>query len=470
MSLKEQLKQKTGRWWPWLTLPVRILRLLVGAIRDLPRMLRFERVRATRRFSAECRRRLAIERDGDRLGVAVDVTPYWEKLTGVGWYLHQLLTHLASEDSVRLHLYGPTMFLDVGDPPPAVELPTGMSLRAMSIAVPPDVLFPSVLTRLLRRLEPWLVRRQRHDVVFAPNFLVPEKLRRSRGALVVMVHDLGVRQVTWSLDDRTREALEHGLEASLARAAAVITPSRAVADELVAAGLGAAEAVTAIHHGPGQVASASVAPKPAQVPSRYALFVGTLEPRKNLALLLEVWPKLRQRRPDFPPLVVCGGWGWKTESMRDRVTVAQAEGWLQPLGYVGDAPLLALYRDARLLVFPSLYEGFGLPLLEAMAVGCPVVCSDLPVFREVAGAAAEYAPTNDAAAWVEALLRVESDAGRRAELGRLGLERAASFDWERSARETLDVWRGAAGRVVAGARDRSGAAVRGGGVSQADPT
>ena len=125
MSLKEELKQKTGRWWPWLTLPVRVLRVLFGAIRDLPRMLRWDRVRATRRFYAECRRRLVLDRDGDRLAVAVDVTPYWEKLTGVGWYLHQLLSHLASEDSVRLYLYGPTVFLDAGDPPPAVELPVG---------------------------------------------------------------------------------------------------------------------------------------------------------------------------------------------------------------------------------------------------------------------------------------------------------------------------------------------------------
>jgi alpha-1,3-rhamnosyl/mannosyltransferase len=469
MSLKEQLKQKTGRWWPWLTLPVRMVRLLLGAIIDLPRMLRWDRVRATRRFSAECRQRLALDRGGDRLAVAVDVTPYWEKLTGVGWYLHQLLSHLASEESVRLYLYGPTVFLDSGDPPPAVELPTGPSLRTMAIVVPPDVLFPSVLVRLLRRLEPRLIARQQHDVVFAPNFLVPAKLRRSSGALVVMVHDLGVRHVGWSLDDRTREALEHGLEASLARAAAVITPSRAVGDELVAAGLAKLAVVTAIHHGPGQVASAGPAAKPPDVPERYALFVGTLEPRKNLELLLELWPRLRRDHRDWPALVVVGGWGWKTESMRERVDLAQREGWLRSLGYVGDAPLLALYRGARFLVFPSLYEGFGLPLLEAMAVGCPVVCSDLPVFREVAGDAAEYVPAGDHSTWVEALLRVESDPDRRAELHRLGLERAAAFDWERSVGETLDVWRIAAGRGVRGVHGVAGGEVRSG-VSQADPT
>ena len=381
-----------------------------------------------------------------RLSVAVDVTPYWEKLTGVGWYLHQLLTHLAADDSLRLHLYGPTVFLDAGDPKPAVALPQGPSLFDASIAVPPDVLFPGVLTRLLRRFEPRLVARRRHDVVFAPNFLVPEKLRRSRGALVVMVHDLGVRHVTWSLDDRTREALERGLEASLARAAAVITPSQAVADEVVAAGLAPAARVRAIHHGPGQIASAAPAPRPAddarplRALRRHAR--AAQEPRppaRGVAGVAPRSPRLafaRRRR---------------RLGLEDRVharphRARRARGLARALGYVDDAPLLALYRGARFLVFPSLYEGFGLPLLEAMAVGCPVVCSDLPVFREVAGDAAEYARTSDARAWIDALVRVESDAARRAELERAGLARAAAFDWDRSARETLEVWRAAAAR------------------------
>jgi alpha-1,3-rhamnosyl/mannosyltransferase len=273
------------------------------------------------------------------------------------------------------------------------------------------------------------------------------------------VHDLGVRTVRWSLDDRTREALERGLESSLRRAAAVITPSQAVADEVVAAGLAPAAATTAIHHGPGQVASAAQAAKPAGVPERYALFVGTLEPRKNLELLLELWPALRAERGDWPPLVVCGGWGWKTESMRDRMAQAQREGWLLALGYVGDAELLALYRGARLLAFPSLYEGFGLPLLEALAVECPVVCTDLAVFREVAGPAAEYAPAGDRARWIDALRRVEEDAARRAELARTGLARASTFDWDRAARRTLEVWRRAAnGTAATGGRVASGAA------------
>jgi alpha-1,3-rhamnosyl/mannosyltransferase len=478
MLLKDWLKRRTGRLWPWLTLPVRILRLVLRTLRDLPRMLRWDRVRATRRFLVECRGRLAIDgarRDaglpgaaggdaerigGERLIVAVDVNPYWEPLTGVGWYLHQLLTHLAADESIRLYLYGPTVFLDAGDSPPTVPLPVGPSLEHVAIVVPRDVLFPHLMVRVLRRLEPWILARQGHDVVFAPNFLVPAKLRRCRGAVVVMVHDLGVRHVAWSLDDRTREALEHDLERSLARAAAVITPSRAVGDEVVAAGLAPAGAVTAIHHGPGQVRGIAAAQRPAGVPERYALFVGTLEPRKNLELLLEIWPVLRRERADWPALVVCGGWGWKTETVRERVEAARREGWLHPLGYVDDVLLGTLYHGARFLVFPSLYEGFGLPLLEAMAAGCPVVCSDLPVFREVAGAAAEYAPRGDAAAWIDPLRRLEADPERRVELSRLGVARAAAFGWERAARETLEVWRAAAGARSVEGRAGGGVAAR----------
>jgi alpha-1,3-rhamnosyl/mannosyltransferase len=206
--------------------------------------------------------------------------------------------------------------------------------------------------------------------------------------------------------------------------------------------------VTPIHHGPGQLRSAAAAALPAGVPSRYALFVGTLEPRKNLELLLDAWPVLRAEQADWPGLVVCGGWGWKTEQVRERVVRAQDEGWLHALGYVDDAALGALYRGARFLVFPSLYEGFGLPLLEALAAGCPVLCSDLPVFREVAGAAADYAPAGTAELWLDPLRRLHGDAERRAELARLGLARAAEFSWERAARETIEVLRAAAGRVA----------------------
>src|SRR5688572_28532246 len=115
MQAKEWLKQRTGRLWPWLTLPVRLARLLVASVRDLPRMLRWDRLRATQRFLSQCHNDLALDRarhDDGRLRVAVDVNPYWENLTGVGWYVHQLLSHLADDDSVRLHLYCPTVFLD----------------------------------------------------------------------------------------------------------------------------------------------------------------------------------------------------------------------------------------------------------------------------------------------------------------------------------------------------------------------
>ncbi|HVR29845.1 MAG TPA: glycosyltransferase family 1 protein [Thermoanaerobaculia bacterium] len=456
--LKDWLKRRTGRLWPWIALPVRAGRHVGRSVLELPRTLRWGRVRATLHFASACRRELAVDRG--RLTVAVDVNPYWEKLTGVGWYLHQILTHLAADDSIRLYLYGPTLFLAAGDPAPAVALPQGPALRRMAVVVPETVLFPRLLVRALRRLEPWIVARQGHDVVFAPNFLVPQKLGRCPGALVVTVHDLGVRRVAWSLDDRTRKALDSGLEASLARAAAVITPSQAVGQEVVAAGLASAEVVAPIHHGPGQLGKARGAPLPVRVPRRYVLFVGTLEPRKNLELVLEAWSALRGERSDWPPLVVCGGWGWKSERVRERVEIAGREGWLVHLGYVDDAALAALYRGALFLVFPSLYEGFGLPLLEALAAGCPVVCSDLPVFREVAGAAAEYAPAADAASWLEPLRRLHADHDRRVELARLGVARAAQFSWERAARETLEVLRSASGRIGTEGSAGKGAATR----------
>ncbi|HUP41606.1 MAG TPA: glycosyltransferase family 1 protein, partial [Thermoanaerobaculia bacterium] len=179
--------------------------------------------------------------------------------------------------------------------------------------------------------------------------------------------------------------------------------------------------------------------------------VGTLEPRKNLETLLDAWPALRRRRAaaggagEVPPLVLCGQLGWKSEGLRRRVEEARAEGWLHHLGYVDEAALGALYRGARLFVFPSRYEGFGLPVLEALAAGVPVVASDLPVLRELAGDAVLYAPPTDVEEWVRQVAAVLDDPELARRLAAAGRERAKGYTWERAAELHVQVFREAAG-------------------------
>ncbi len=375
-----------------------------------------------------------------RLTVAVDAAAFWEPLTGVGWYLFELLRHLADAEGLRLRLYGPTLFPDPDAPGPVVELPSGPAVERVPAAPPPGGWGRRrVVLRALRAIEPLVVAGHRNAVLFAPNFILPRTFRLARGAVVATVHDLAFRRLPGTVREETRAALDAHFHRTLARAREVVTVSRAVRDELLAAEPLDPARVTAIPHGPGRLSGRPGAGLPAWAPERYVLHVGTVEPRKNIELLLRVWEAWTAEDPAAPALVLCGRRGWKSGGLHEAFAAAEAAGWLRHPGYVDDDALAALYRRALAVVCPSLYEGFGLPLVEALAAGVPVLASDLAVFREVAGDAAVFLPADDAAAWRRALAELAGDASLRARLGARGRERARAFDWAAAAARTRAV-------------------------------
>lgn len=176
-----------------------------------------------------------------------------------------------------------------------------------------------------------------------------------------------------------------------------------------------------------------------RLPERFILYVGTIEPRKNLSTLLEAYAALRFQHPDIG-LVVAGGKGWLYESFFERLRVLGLESVVTLTGYVPEADLPALINCAEVFAYPSVFEGFGLPPLEAMACGVPVICSNASSLPEVVGEAGVLLPPTDAAAWTQALGRVLSDAALRADLCARGPLRAQQFSWEAAARRTLAVY------------------------------
>jgi glycosyltransferase involved in cell wall biosynthesis len=171
----------------------------------------------------------------------------------------------------------------------------------------------------------------------------------------------------------------------------------------------------------------------------YILSVGTLEPRKNHVALLEAFARLRRRRPDLPhKLVLAGGRGWLYDGILMAIGRLGLEDQVVLPGHA--EPLEVLYNGAEVLVYPSLYEGFGLPPLEAMACGTPVIVSDSSSLPEVVGDAGLLVDPRDVDGLGDALEAVLSDAGLRRRLREAGLRRAAQFSWERTARETLAVY------------------------------
>nr|HID12592.1 glycosyltransferase family 1 protein [Anaerolineae bacterium] len=176
------------------------------------------------------------------------------------------------------------------------------------------------------------------------------------------------------------------------------------------------------------------------LPDRYLIFVGTIEPRKNLARLLAAFEAVHAERLS-DGLVIVGRRGWLYDDFFGRLEQSPARDAVLFPGYVPDEDLPALYAGAQALVFPSLYEGFGLPVLEAMACGTPVVCSNISSIPEVGGDAALYFDPTDTEALTEAIHTVLSDTGLHGEMRGRGLAQAARFSWRRAAEATAQVYR-----------------------------
>ena len=284
------------------------------------------------------------------------------------------------------------------------------------------------------------------DVFHGLNYFLPA--RRGRAALVVTVHDLSaLRHPQWHPPTRS---LMHqtGVPRTLQAADHVITDSEAIRAEAIAH-LGALpERVTVIHlaaspafrpHTPAELKP--ILDRWSLAPGGYLLFAGTIEPRKNIERLLEAVAALRGRRRHLPPLILVGPRGWRNRAIH--APIAAAAPHARYLGYVPPEELAALMAGTVAFVFPSLYEGFGLPVLEAMASGAPVVTSRGGALEEAAGGAALVVDPLDPETIAAGIEGVLDDATVRGELISRGLARAAQFSWDRTARETLQVYENA---------------------------
>jgi glycosyltransferase involved in cell wall biosynthesis len=229
------------------------------------------------------------------------------------------------------------------------------------------------------------------------------------------------------------------------RASAIIAVSQATRRDLVRlygldpAKITVVDEAAAPHFAPAAPAQVATARARYHLPERYVLHVGTIEPRKNLSRLLEAVHRLRQAGEDVR-LVVVGSRGWLYEGFFQRLEELALGDAVQLPGYVPDADLPAVYSGATLAAVPSHYEGFGLPVLEAMACGTPVVCSATSSLPEVGGNAARYFDPSDAEAMTDAILAVWRDSALQEAMRRQGLARAAQFSWQRAAAETMAVY------------------------------
>ena len=177
------------------------------------------------------------------------------------------------------------------------------------------------------------------------------------------------------------------------------------------------------------------------IEDEFILFVGTVEPRKNLLTLMRAFDQILRQTSRRPQLVVVGAEGWLMDELFAFIKESSISDRLRLTGYLDDGDLRALYSSCTVFIYPSIYEGFGLPPLEAMACGAPVIASKIATFQETLGSAAEFVEPNDVEALARSIVEILGDEDRRRTLSRRGLEQAAKFSWERTAQLTLEVYR-----------------------------
>jgi alpha-1,3-rhamnosyl/mannosyltransferase len=236
-----------------------------------------------------------------------------------------------------------------------------------------------------------------------------------------------------------------GVAAAARRADVVITASRAAAAEIAAHTPVPAGRLRVVPDGVDQVVPtrrevSSVLAALGLDEAPYVLWVGTLEPRKNVGTLVRAFSELARSRSVPHRLVLVSPGGWREQGLIFAADRAVLGDRLRILGRVPEAQLVALYAGADLFCLPSLHEGFGLTVLEAMVQGTAVVCSDLPALREVVGEAAQFVGAQDARGWASTVAELLADPGRRARLGAAGVKRAALFSWERCVQATRAIY------------------------------
>ncbi len=355
---------------------------------------------------------------------------------GVGVYIYQLIRHLLTVDSVNEYflIRFDRGFLDVYQHPRAhsVFMPARKIDRALALLGGP-------YSRPVREFN--------LDLIHFPNLFGGSSLSPSIRQ-VATLHDLTPllfpsmhpRHRVWANRILTRRTLK--------RTNRIIVPSRATGRDLVETGLASDDRIVCIPHGINpifrQTEPTSEFARSHQLTRPFILTVGVLEPRKNHLILLEVIRALHQRG-HFLELVIIGREGWRWKNPLTMAKYRDLRPWVKVLTDVPDLHLVEFYNRAEIFIYPSFYEGFGLPILEAMACGTPVIASKVSSMPEVGGRAALFADPADPREFVSQALRLLEDRDLRRHVVDTGLQHARQFTWAATARATLAVYRSACG-------------------------
>ncbi len=365
-----------------------------------------------------------------RSRIAIDYTPAYEQGGGIGRYVRELVAALArqpAEHEYRLFVSG------------AKELPPTL---ATNFTWKSTRLTPKMLARLWQRARiplPVEFFTGAVDLYHATDFVLPPTRARS----LLTVHDLSFVRVPEAASPALKAYLDAVVPRSVKRADRILADSQATKADLQALYNTPADKITVLlsgvdarfHH----VNDPNVRAK-YEIPARpYIFSVGTVQPRKNYTRLIQALAVLRSRGHDLD-LVIAGGRGWLEDPIYASIRNVHMDDYVHFIGFADDADLPALYSAAHVTAVPSLYEGFGIPVLESMACGTPVVTSNVSSLPEVAGDAALMVTPTDLDALIDTLERLITEETLRSKLTAKGLARAKEFTWDRSAFQLRQIY------------------------------
>ena len=376
--------------------------------------------------------------------VILSIDPIRFPLTGIGRYTFELASHLKRiSDIEQLNFLSGYRFAPLPLPMQS-GISTNISIGNISRKLLKNPLTVGLYSQVSPLLKKIALRGYKDHVFHGPNFYLPP----FEGPSVCTIHDLSI--FTWAHchpPERVKY-MRKEIEKSLKRADMLITDTETTRQEVATYFGWPLDKIRAVF----LACSDEFRPRPTEelksvltkyslIGQGYSLYVGTIEPRKNLDVLLDAYASLSLSIRKQWPLVIIGYKGWRSDHLHARIEKSVKEGWLHYLGFVAADELPLIYAGARVFVFPSLYEGFGLPVLEAMASGVPVVCSNASTLPEVTGDAAAMCEPQNIDELSELISRALQDENWRNQAISKGLLQSASFSWQRCAEETAQVYK-----------------------------
>ncbi len=372
--------------------------------------------------------------------IGIDVTSALAQGGGIGRYTRELIRALATIDTTdELHLFSARIPDSIPLPEP---LPTADNVTYHSAPLSERWLYR--LWYRLRLPAPVQLVTGSLDLFHSPDFVLPPT--SGNIPTLLTVHDLSFLHYPATFPDALVDYLNRVVPWSVNRATHILADSAATKEDLMSLWHVPAEKVTVLYSGVNEQFKPlqdnkkimAVRQKYGLDLQPYVLAVGTVQPRKNYQMLIRAFRPTAMHLPHN--LAFVGGKGWLDGGMKSEVEAQDLKKRVRFTGFVADEDLPALYCGASLLAFPSLYEGFGLPVLEAMACGLPCIISDASSLPEVGGDAAILIPPTNEAMWAEAILDLLTDEKKQAQMVEAGLKQARAFSWIKAARELVQVY------------------------------